>query len=230
MFCVKCGVRLADTEKSCPLCGTVVYHPELQQQEAQPLYPKGKLPKVQPNSKAFNGILIILFLIPMMICLLSDLQENGKLDWFGLAAGGLLIGYIALALPLWFTKPNPVIFVPCNFATTIAYLLYVNVHTNGNWFMSFAFPVAGGLCLITCAAVTLLYYLRKGRLFVWGGVMIALGGLILLMEFLLSITFRLSFVGWSVYPLVVLALFGVLLIYLAISPGARETLARKLFF
>ena len=31
MYCIKCGVELADTEKQCPLCGTLVYHPELEQ-------------------------------------------------------------------------------------------------------------------------------------------------------------------------------------------------------
>ena len=29
MFCVKCGVELADSEKVCPLCGTRVFHPDL---------------------------------------------------------------------------------------------------------------------------------------------------------------------------------------------------------
>lgn len=230
MYCVKCGVRLADTEKRCPLCDTAVYHPELQQPEGRPLYPKGKYPKSQPNSKAFNGVLIILFLIPAIICLLADLQPDKKLDWFGLAAGGLLISYIAMALPLWFDKPNPVIFGPCIYVATTVYLLYINSYTNGNWFMSFALPIAGGLCLITCAVVTLLRYLRRGRLFVWGGALIALGGLMLLMEYLLSVTFGVTYVGWSVYPFAVLLLLGILLIYLAISRSARELLARKLFF
>ena len=29
MYCIKCGVELADSEKKCPLCGTVVFNPEL---------------------------------------------------------------------------------------------------------------------------------------------------------------------------------------------------------
>ena len=39
MYCIKCGVKLADSEKKCPLCNTVVYHPDLQQNEVKPLYP-----------------------------------------------------------------------------------------------------------------------------------------------------------------------------------------------
>ena len=29
MYCIKCGVELADSEKVCPLCGTRVFHPDL---------------------------------------------------------------------------------------------------------------------------------------------------------------------------------------------------------
>ncbi len=230
MFCINCGVKLADSEKKCPLCNTIVYHPTLKQNEVRPLYPNGRNPKLKANSKAFNGIFIILFLIPMLICFLADLQLDGSLNWFGYAAGGLFVGYIAFCLPLWFHKPNPVIFVPCSFAAGALYLLYINVATGGSWFLSFAFPAIGALCVVVCGVLTLTRYIRKGRLYIFGGGFIALGGLMLLVEFLLCITFGVSFVGWSVYPLIVLVLLGGLLIYLAINPNARETMERKLFF
>ena len=45
MYCIKCGVRLADTEKECPLCGTVPFHPEITREEAAPLYPRDRYPE-----------------------------------------------------------------------------------------------------------------------------------------------------------------------------------------
>ncbi len=63
-----------------------------------------------------------------------------------------------------------------------------------------------------------------------GGVFMALGAFMLLIEFLLGLTFGLRFIGWSIYPLVVLFLFGGLLIYFAINNAAREIMERKLFF
>lgn len=30
MYCVKCGVELDDAEERCPLCGTRVYHPDIE--------------------------------------------------------------------------------------------------------------------------------------------------------------------------------------------------------
>lgn len=230
MYCVNCGVKLADTEKKCPLCETTVYHPELRQAAVEPLYPENKMPDLKAGTKALCGAMVIVFMIPLMICFFADLLYDGSLDWFGYAAGALAIAYVMFALPLWFNKPNPVIFAPCNFLATGLYLLYIDLSTSGNWFLSFAFPVTGGLCLIVCAVVTLLYYLRRGRLYVFGGMFIALGAFTLLIEFLMDLTFDISFIGWSVYPLAALVLFGCLLIYLAISRPAREVLKRKFFF
>ena len=230
MYCIKCGVKLADTEKKCPLCNTVVCHPEFKQTAERPLYPSNKMPKSNSGSKALNGAVIILFLIPLLVCFFADLSPDGKLEWFGYVAGALMVVYVAFALPLWFKKPNPVIFVPCNFVATGFYLLYINLATSGNWFLNFALPVVSGLCLITCTVVTLLYYLRRGRLYIFGGAFMALGAFMLLIEFLIGITFGLRFIGWSIYPLVVLILFGGLLIYFAINSAARETMERKLFF
>ena len=230
MYCVKCGVKLADTERKCPLCDTVVYHPDMERTAARQLYPSKQLPKVASGKKALSGMMILLFLIPLTICFFSDLQTDGQLDWFGYVAGALGVGYIAFALPLWFQRPNPVIFAPCNFAAAALYLLYIDLATNGGWFLCFALPITVGFGLIACTVVTLLYYIGRGKLYIYGGATIALGALLLLMEFLLVRTFHIAFVGWSVYPLITLGLIGSGLIYLAINSSAREMMERKLFF
>ncbi len=230
MYCVNCGVKLEDTEKVCPLCNTEVYHPHIKQGNAPLTYPKNKLPKINSTSMAFNGILIFLFFIPMLISLIADIQTDGKITWFGFAAGAMVLCYIFFALPLWFKKPNPVIFVPCSFGAIAAYLLYINLATGGNWFLNFALPVTGGICLIVSTVITLLRYLKKGRLYIWGGALMGFGAFMILAEILMDNSFSLSFVGWSVYPLIVFVLLGAGLIYLAINKAAREIMERKLFF
>lgn len=80
------------------------------------------------------------------------------------------------------------------------------------------------------AVVTLMYYLRKGKLYIMGGAFVALDAFMLLVEFLMGVTFHLRFIGWAIYPLTALSLFGGFLIYLAINRSAREMMERKLFF
>ena len=230
MYCINCGVKLADTEQKCPLCNTAVCHPDFPQLPRQPLYPDSKMPPVHSGRKALNGAVIFLFFIPLLVCFFADFSLDGKMEWSGYVAGALVVAYTAFALPQWFQKPNPVIFVPCSFAAVALYLLYINFATGGDWFLCFALPLVGGLCVITCAVVTLLYYLRRGTLYILGGALIALGAFMLLVELLMLYTFELPLIGWSVYPFVVLLLSGGLLIYLAINKIAREIIERKLFF
>ncbi|MBE6886260.1 MAG: hypothetical protein E7486_04845 [Ruminococcaceae bacterium] len=230
MYCVKCGVKLADTEARCPLCNTVVFHPELEREPAQPLYPENRYPKNKGTSKAFHGVILILFFIPMLIAVMTNWQLEHQLSWYGIAVGGIALIYVIFALPFWFRNPNPVIFAPCSFGAIALYLWYINWYVAGSWFWSFALPITAALGLIVCAVITLSRYLKKGKLYIAGGAFMAFGAFLLLVEFLLAVTFGVDFIGWSIYPLIVLVLFGGALVYLAINRAARETLERKLFF
>ncbi len=134
MYCVKCGVKLADTEKVCPLCGTVVFHPDIAREESQRLYPAGRNPNPQVSRWGALVIVSTVFLLPMLLTLLCDMQISQSITWSGYVTGALLVGYEICVLPLWFKKPNPVIFVPCGFAAVGLYVLYINWMTGGNWF------------------------------------------------------------------------------------------------
>ena len=139
------------------------------------------------------------------------------------------MAYVILVLPTWFQNANPVIFVPCDFAAVGLYLLYISLVTGGGWFLSFAFPVTGGIGIIVTVVAALLRYVRRGRFYVFGGAMAALGVFSPVVELLLCLTFDVRFVGWSLYPLVGLILFGGMLFFLAGSAKAKETARRKFF-
>lgn len=230
MYCVNCGVKLADTEEKCPLCETVVYHPALTREKGKPLYPAEKMPRYSAGRKTLGGVVIGMFLIPLLVCLFTDLHINGKVVWSGYVMGALAVAYVALALPMWFQKPNPVIFVPCAFGAVAAYLLYIAYAVKGDWYLGVGFPAVTGLGVIVTAVVTLVHYVKKGKLYIFGGACILLGLYTLMMEIMICLTFSLPFIGWSSYPLIALVLVGGLLIYLAINRNAREMMERKLFF
>ena len=168
--------------------------------------------------------------LPAVIVFLCDWQINKSVTWSGYVIGALVLGYLSVILPSWFARPNPVIFVPVGFCGAGVFLLYINYYTNGDWFLSFAFPVVGGVGLLITALVTLLKYVKKGKLYIIGGFLIAFGGFMLLMEFLVNFTFHVShFIGWSLYPLVSLVLLGLFLIFVAIYRPARDVMERKFF-
>ncbi len=230
MYCVKCGVKLSDTEKKCPLCDTVVYHPDVKQNAVERLYPRNRKPVLRVSTFGIMLVITILFLSPAIITFLCDMQINGTVTWSGYVIGALLAGYFSVAMPFWFRKPNPVIFVPCAFVCVGLYLLYIDLYTGGNWFLSFAFPIVGVLGLVVSTVVTLMKYVPKGSLYIFGGAFIVLGVFTLPLEFLVTYTFSLEkFSGWFVYPLVPSVLLGFLLIFFAVCRPARESLERKFF-
>ena len=229
MYCVKCGVRLADAEEKCPLCDTDCSVHSLPRQAQEPMYPAEKYPEVLKGAGARNGAILFLFCLPMLVCLFVDLQGNGSVNWSYYPAGAAMVLYVSAALPAWFRKPNPVIFVPCSFAALAAYLLLIERVNGGNWFLIFALPVVAALALIVTAVVVLTRYLKKGWLYIFGGAGIALGGYMIQLELLMMNAFNWKFTGWSVYPLIALAGLGGLLIFLGINQSAREKMERKFF-
>ncbi|MBR3894312.1 MAG: hypothetical protein IKJ35_04095 [Clostridia bacterium] len=230
MYCIQCGVKLTDGERQCPLCQTEVCHPDFLNKEKTPLYPGKRYPTPDPKPWGLQLVIAIAMLIPLSLMLSIDLKTNGTLTWCGYGIGALLVGYVTFILPFWFRKPNPVIFVPVDFVCVGLYLLYINFATDGNWFLSLAFPVTGFFGLVTTAVITLLRYVGRGKLYIFGGATLALAAFMPLLEFLINLTFdRTRFVAWALYPLIVLGLLGLLLIFLAICRPAREALERRLF-
>lgn len=230
MYCVKCGVELADSEKVCPLCGTRVCHPDVVQGEAEPPFPKGGAPvHVSRKSVMFAVTMVFVSLIvQLVICGLSFPRTN---SWVGFAIGGVLLFYIIVFLPMWFKRPNPVIFVPVDYAAVLLYVLYICIKLRQHWFLSFAFPVIGANALIVTAVVALVHYLRRGYLYIFGGAIIAHGFFMVLLEFLIGVTFLGDpTLRWSFFPLVGCFLFGMALIVIAIVRPLRETLEKKFFF
>ena len=233
MYCVKCGVELADSERSCPLCGTEVILPEnVKRPHAEPSYPPFPgAPTEGITRVGAMSLLTFLFFLPFALCLIIDTEINGLVEWSGFASGGILLLYIVLLLPCWFRRPSPAIFTPVSFAALGLYLLYVNYAVEGSWFLTFALPLTAAVGLLSTATMTLLYYVRGGKPFILGGASILFGGIMILIEFLLHITFaHPPLFRWSLYPFAAFFLIGIFLLLVGIIRPLREFMHRKLFF
>lgn len=230
MYCIKCGVELSKGQKKCPLCQTEVIHPDFLSLDGDETYPKKDTPPEKFDQKGLMFIVTMLFAIPFILCLVCDLSLNNRMLWSGYAMGALALIYVVMVLPFWFIRPNPVIFVPCDFGALILYVLYINFQTQGSWFFPFALPAIFVLGLITTAVVAIRRYVRRGRLYVYGGATIAAGAYAVLLELLISYVFggAVKFI-WSIYPLIAFFILGMMLIIIAICKPLRQSLKRKFF-
>lgn len=229
-YCIKCGVELADSEKECPLCHTAVIHPEVKSGDGEPLYPRDNHQKERVSNGGLLFIITVMYVCPAIIVALCDLKINSAITWSGFVISALLLVYVIVVLPIWFKKPNPVIFTPVDFGAVGLFLLYVNYHTNGDWFLSLAFPITGAVCIIVTTVVTLVKYVQKGYLYIFGGAIIATGALTMLIELMINVTFSISeFYFWSLFSFIPCFLLGMALIVIAICKPLKESLKQKFF-
>ena len=229
MYCVKCGIELTDGQTVCPICTTRVYHPDIPNNE-KPTYPKKDFQSEAINRKGILFVITVLFLLPLLLPMLFEITVADTVNWSGYVTGATLLSYLFFILPAWFKRSHPIIFVPCDLAASALFVLYINYATDGSWFLTFALPLIGTLTAILSAMTTLLVKLRRGRLYVIGAGLIAIGAWTLLIEWLLHITFSVSHtVYWSLFSMISLFILGMMLIVIAIVKPWKESL-RKFFF
>lgn len=230
MYCVKCGVCLADSEKVCPLCGTVPYHPDIERGDTSTFPPFVKKDEKRIKRWLIMTLFTVLYLITAAELIICDLVVSRELGWSLYASGAMLMLYFIAFMPLWFKKPNPVIFVPVSFISIGLYLLLVEILVDGNWYLSFAFPLTCMTGLIFTALTTLLKYLKKGIFFILGGMLFTLSAAVVLSELFASITFGAGeFFGWSLYPASAGLVGALFLTVLGISKPLRMWFGKKFF-
>lgn len=228
MYCVKCGVELADSEVKCPLCKTPVYYPEAKRGELS--FPEYKKTREEISARGLYFIISVFFAIAGIISVICNLTVNAEISWSMHVIGALIVSYVVIILPGWFPHPSPAIFVPIDFGVVAIYLFCINFVMGGAWFWSFALPIVAFAALVVCSVTILIYYLRRGYLYIWGGAFIAVGVFMPILELLLHWNFKILHerLVWSYYPLTSLVLIGIMLIVVAIVRPFRESL-RKIF-
>ena len=103
MYCVKCGVRLQEGVKECPLCQTPVWNPE--GPAAEKSYPD-RLPGQYRQSDLPGAIaLTVLCLVASLVTLIVCMKLYGELRWGGYVILGIALFYVVAALPRWFRHP-----------------------------------------------------------------------------------------------------------------------------
>lgn len=230
MYCINCGIELSKGQAICPICKTKVNHPDFPADPDLATYPPRPFQSEEYNHRGLMFVITVIWSLIAVLPVLLEWMLFHRISWSGFVSGGLLLTYIVCLLPCWFKNPNPVIFVPSSFAAIGVFLLYVNWAVQGGWFLSFALPVVTMLALIITAICALLRYLRRGRLYIIGGGLIALGLFSVYLEFFIYFTFEsVNFIFWSLFPLVAFVLLGLMLITVAIVKPFKESL-RKYFY
>lgn len=230
MYCVRCGVQLQEGAKACPLCGTPVWCPEAgESRPSAPTYSDRYPVYSRQKRLTIMASLTVALLAAMIACFSIAINTTGGMGWSFYVIAGVTAFYFAFLFPFWFRRPHPMIFVPVSFLSVCLLLWLLSWRTGGRWFLSFAFPLTALLAALTIGSIALYRYVKRGTIFITGGLLIAMGGGCMLAEFFQHLTFRTPMFTWSLYAATVFFLFGGFLILAGIIRPLREHLERTFF-
>ena len=143
MYCINCGIELSKGQAICPICKTKVCHPDFPADPTLATYPARPFQSEEYNRRGLMFVLTVIWSLLTVLPVGLEWMWFRNIVWSGYVTGGMALIFLLFILPAWFKNPNPVSFVPCDFAGIALYLLYINFATGGNWFLSFALPVTG---------------------------------------------------------------------------------------
>ena len=228
MYCMNCGVKLGQGEEKCPLCGLRAYHPDLQRTTGTPLYPR-QWHAPEAERSGWRYLLTVFFIVAVGACLLVNFLLEDSVTWSGFVLAGLLTGYVLLVLPLWFARPNVVVFLGIDFVAVGLMLLYIDLAVEGGWFLSLAFPVTGLYGVLVTGFAAILKYVRRGRFFQLGGGCIVFGCSTMLLELFICITVGTKMFTWSLYPVALLSTMGLFWILAGLIRPLGDAIRKKTF-
>ncbi|PWM43054.1 MAG: hypothetical protein DBX47_07595 [Clostridiales bacterium] len=235
-YCVNCGVELADSEKSCPLCHTPVINPnDKKDKQVKRPYPPYKTVTAQKVSlKSILELVSWIFAIPLLLCIVCNFTIDHAITWSGYVIGSLVLIYVVAVVPfiiLSFTKKGaPAICLFFDFLCLICFLLYIENSTNGEWFFGFALPLVGALFIFLIIVIALRSF-RKAEPFTLAAIILVFTGIFcIITEILVNINFAVrDYLIWSFYPMITSIILAVILIIIDKNTALKEKLERKFF-
>lgn len=232
-YCVKCGVKLEDSEKKCPLCQTVVCHPDIKipDNAIQPYPEEHTILLREMNNKYKIIIATICTFIPAFMTLICDYKINsGQILWADIVFSAVCFLYCLIFVPLIFTKKDVLVYIGIDFGALLAFVWYISFTLGKNWYFPFAFPLMLSIILITFSSILLKRFTKASYLFVFAIDFILAGADCILTEYLITSTFfsHVRFI-WSYYPCMTFIAVGVILLLINRNKNLKEQITKKFF-
>ena len=164
-YCVNCGVELAVSAKSCPLCDTPVINPNIKiTKKTDPPFPQTiVLPKSTKNK--YSAIIIsLLLLIPNIVCIITNLLLTPDILGSVYVVSSCAMVWFTGIFPVFMKSKRKYLTIAVDAIVTAAYIFvfyYYNSARTG-WFWKLAVPLDVGI--FACIAILAFYFSKKRTL------------------------------------------------------------------
>lgn len=236
-YCVNCGVELAKSEKSCPLCGVEAINPADPWKEpvSRP-YPATLERVMRGVDRQYFALLIMLLLaIPLSVCVIVDLLLVQALTWssYVVVAGAVIIATVLLPIGVGIGSPWRNLCIDALAILALLWLIDVKTSSEGReWFIPIALPIVLTFCAFA-SIVTIYFKMRRNKsILVSIALMLICAGLY---ACCIELILRLgqgapAALSWSLYVLLPCVLSGGAFMLINRRNKWKEAVRKRLFF
>ncbi len=232
-YCVNCGVKLAESEKVCPLCNTPVIIPNASRSEYYEPYPSRIERQAKAINKTFVALLgIFILLIPVSVGLIFQIISGFKAAWPLYVYGGCAVAFFTVLFPLYFKKPNVYICLAIDGIIVALYALLIAALCGGviSWYLPLALPIIALAFVITGVCILICRIKKLGILPKIAIVLYIIAFSAVLLEVILAISAYKSFMLiWCWYVLAVLCIIATILFIINSRADFADQIRRRLF-
>lgn len=227
-YCVNCGVKLAASEKKCPLCNTVVYNPNISDDNYQPNY-SDKVEKFKSiNYRYVVKLSILVLFILGVISLFCDLLITKSMTWSIYVICSVL--YLSCHLSFITTKRL--------FMTMILELigselfLLVIAYLNGGmlWYKYLALPF---ILLVWLYIVLCIYLVKRKTKSLLRRIAFCLlfsSIALIIIETLVDLYLKNQIsLSWSIYAMLPISIISVLIFILSFNKKLLDEIEQRIF-
>ncbi|MBR2223096.1 MAG: hypothetical protein IJ973_02115 [Christensenellaceae bacterium] len=230
-YCVNCGVELAESEKRCPLCNTIVINRTNPWKEPENFPYSSAVEKPASIDKRFIAVIAALIaLIPIATCLIIDLLSGSGITWSFYVIGGIICTYTLGVVPVLLGKNRYIISMFLAFLAISFYLAYINHTTDGHWFSNLGFPI------VVCVFVVVFIFLftnhvsKMAKLYKAALFFSLIGLLCMGIEIIIRRYLDQGMITWSLVVLPPCAIFAIILIVCERKQKIKDEIRKKLYF
>ncbi len=217
-YCVNCGVELHETEKSCPLCTTVVINPnQLYNEDAKPLYPPHKQhADLQANKRVTVALISVLLALPASVCLVCNYVIDTRLTWSMYVLGTMAFLWTVIIPPYLLRRNRELMTVIIGGISSCAFLRFLEeVSPVKGWYLTLALPIVLVVAFICFIMVIIFLYSNLRKMQIAAVFAVCVAGMMIAVEIATDVYHQASFkLEWSVFfaiPCIIVAVLFMLI-------------------
>lgn len=225
MYCYKCGVKLAKSEKKCPLCQTKV--PKIDKSDEVLAYPKNieKISHKINKTYLIRLISLILVLISMII-VLCNLIAVGRVTWSIYIISSTI--YLC-SLLFFFSRRKVYVSIFLSVVINELFIFLLAYLDDGiNWYLALAFP------LILLLGISSLFFYRlfknKNILRIISCSLFYLSTILIMIELLIDLfQDNLVNLSWSIIAILPMIIIGIIILIVSFNEKLIDEIKRRIF-